>query len=721
MSYTGLSEGSHGFLVRAVDAAGNADGTAASHAWRIDTTPPRTTITSGPSGATNATSATFGFTSDDPGATYECGIDGGLFSPCASPVSYTGLTERTHTFAVRGIDAARNREGTPATRSWTVDLTPPDTTIRSGPPSRTNATTATFDFTSDAGATFECSLDGGPFTACASTQSFPGLAEGAHSLQARATDTAGNVDATPAGWSWTVDLTPPDTSLTLGPVGVVTTTSATFEFIGSETGGFECSLDGSVFTSCVSPKSYSGMTEGPHTFTVRAVDAAGNVDPSPSSRTWTVDTAPPDTTVTSGPASVTNATTASFTFTATEPGSFECSLDGGAFDACTSPRDYSGLGNGSHTFRVRALDTVGNADPTPASRTWTVDITPPETTITAGPAGTVSETTATFTFTSSESGTFECALDSVTFTACTSPKSYTGLTVGTHTFSVRAIDAVNNTDPTPATRTWTITVPGFVKIRVMAANTTSGNLQSYDPGHGIRIFQGLKPDIVLIQEFNYGDNSAATIRAFVDSTFGPGFYYYRQPGMQIPNGIISRYPIIASGFWDDTSVSNRDFAWARIDIPGSKDLWAVSLHLLTTDSSRPGEATQLVNYINANVPAGDYLVVGGDLNTDSRTETCMNTLSQVVVTSGPYPVDQNGTDGTNASRTKPYDWVLADTDLNPLHVPAVIGSSTYSSGLVFDSRVYTPLSEVSPVLVGDSGATNMQHQAVVKDFSVSTQ
>src|SRR4051812_17963610 len=104
-----------------------------------------------------------------------------------------------------------------------------------------------------------------------------------------------------------------------------------------------------------------------------------------------------------------------------------------------------------------------------------------------------------------------------------------------------------------------------VPVRLMAANITSGNLQSYDTGEGIRIFKGTKPDVVMIQEFNYGDGSATAIRSFVDTTFGTSFSYYREAGAQIPNGIISRWPIIASGEWDDTQVTNRDFAWARID------------------------------------------------------------------------------------------------------------------------------------------------------------
>ncbi|CAA9317861.1 MAG: hypothetical protein AVDCRST_MAG93-5598, partial [uncultured Chloroflexia bacterium] len=65
---------------------------------------------------------------------------------------------------------------------------------------------------------------------------------------------------------------------------------------------------------------------------------------------------------------------ASFGFSSSEAGSaFECSLDGAPFVGCASPKDYAGLSDGSHTFRVRATDQAGNTDSTPAERTWTVD------------------------------------------------------------------------------------------------------------------------------------------------------------------------------------------------------------------------------------------------------------------------------------------------------------------------------------------------------------
>lgn len=259
---------------------------------------------------------------------------------------------------------------------------------------------------------------------------------------------------------------------------------------------------------------------------------------------------------------------------------------------------------------------------------------------------------------------------------------------------------------------------GSFRLRVVAGNITSGNGQSYDPGHGIRIFQGLRPDVALIQEFNYKSESASDLREFVTTAFGSGFSYTRGSTGNIPNGVVSRYPIRDSGIWVDSSVGNRNFAWARIDIPGDKDLWAVSVHFLTRNASvRNTEANQLLRYVRQHVPSGDYLVIGGDFNTNSYSESAFSTLSAVIRTNH-RPADQNGRQGTNASRSKPYDHVLPSHNLDPYHVPVVIGQNSFPHGLVFDSRVYTPLSDVSPVRQSDSGAPSMQHMAVVKDFVI---
>ena len=86
-----------------------------------DTTPPGTTINSGPSGTVNSRSASFTFSSDEPGSTFECRLDAGSFASCSSPKDYSELTDSSHTFEVRAIDASGNTDATPASRTWTVD------------------------------------------------------------------------------------------------------------------------------------------------------------------------------------------------------------------------------------------------------------------------------------------------------------------------------------------------------------------------------------------------------------------------------------------------------------------------------------------------------------------------------------------------------------------------------------------------------------------------
>ncbi|MEX0817219.1 MAG: HYR domain-containing protein, partial [Gaiellales bacterium] len=77
----------------------------------------------------------------------------------------------------------------------------------------------------------------------------------------------------------------------------------------------------------------------------------------------------------SGPADPTNLTSASFEFTG-EGESFECSLDGTPFAACTSPQSYSALGEGSRSFEVRAVSLDGQSEPT--SYAWYIDLMPPQ-------------------------------------------------------------------------------------------------------------------------------------------------------------------------------------------------------------------------------------------------------------------------------------------------------------------------------------------------------
>lgn len=89
-----------------------------------DTTPPETAIESGPSGTVDSADDRFVFSSSEPRSTFQCSLDTGPYTPCASPEDYSGLSEGEHTFSVHAVDATGNTDDTPAERAWTVCYTP---------------------------------------------------------------------------------------------------------------------------------------------------------------------------------------------------------------------------------------------------------------------------------------------------------------------------------------------------------------------------------------------------------------------------------------------------------------------------------------------------------------------------------------------------------------------------------------------------------------------
>ena len=484
-----------------------------------------TTIESGPAAETGSTSASFAFSSNEPGSSFRCTLDGEVLTPCISPLELQGLAVGLHELGVQAVDAASNADPTPALHSWRVvpppDTTAPETSIDSGPAASGPETGASFAFSaSETGSSFECSLDGAAFADCVSPKSYEGIAIGDHTFRVQATDAAGNTDSTPAEQRWTVESPPdtvaPDTSILEGPANPTSSGAAIFQFTGSDNVSpepaleFECSLDGAAFAECTSSHSLADLAHGSHTFEVRAVDLALNKDPSPAGYTWVVDRLAPETTIDSGPASSPD-TGGSVAFSASESGSsFECALDGAAFAPCSSPSPLSGLAVGSHTFAVRATDAVGNVDDTPASHTWTVQLPPdtaaPETSIGSGPAASTSSTSASFAFSADEAGSsFECALDAAAYAACTSPRDYSGLAVGSHTFRVRAIDVAGNVDSTPAERTWTITPPCSASTVTLDAVADAWILQSSATSN-------YEKDSVLKVDTKSGANARALVR-----------------------------------------------------------------------------------------------------------------------------------------------------------------------------------------------------------------
>jgi hypothetical protein len=240
-------------------------------------------------------------------------------------------TRHVHTGLGGAITAATRRSGG-------GDTTAPETAISSGPEPSTTATSASFYFSADeTGATFSCKLDKGKWSRCRSPRTYTELALGSHQFAVRAVDRAGNVDATPASWSWSEVAPPP-------------------------------------------PAEEPPVEESPAPPAEETPPPSEETPPPPGEETPPpppADTTAPDTTILSGPSGTTTAVTAQFAFSATESGStFACKLDSGSWAGCSTPQSLSGLAVGSHTFSVRATDAAGNVDPSPASRSWTVEAEP---------------------------------------------------------------------------------------------------------------------------------------------------------------------------------------------------------------------------------------------------------------------------------------------------------------------------------------------------------
>jgi hypothetical protein len=261
----------------------------------------------------------------------------------------------------------------------------PNTVIDDRPAPSTNSNSAEFTYEAPTATSYECRLDAEAFASCpaaGSPQTYADLADGRHTFQVRGVNASGP-DPTPASYTWTVDTVAPTASITSHPLDPSPGKTATFRYSSNEGGSkFECRLAPleASFSACATQsKTYANLADGTYEFEVRAVDAAGNAQSTATVFGWTVDnsladTTPPDTSIATKPSDPSGSSTAAFAYTSSEPGStFECKLDSAPFAACPSTGiAYSGLGEGQHTFQVRAIDSSENVDPSPAGYSFNV-------------------------------------------------------------------------------------------------------------------------------------------------------------------------------------------------------------------------------------------------------------------------------------------------------------------------------------------------------------
>jgi len=425
------------------------------------------------------------------------------FSACTSPASTGTLADGSHTFRVRAI-VGPLVDPAPATATWTIDTSPPAAAIVSTPAngSRTGSSRPPITGSAEANSTVTVLVDGlvaGTTTATASGAfSFTPatLVDGTHVVSASARDAAGNISAGSTFNVFTVDTTAPLAPVVLVPANGGTVGSATPTVSGTAEPASTVTLTVDGMTAGTVTADTSGafsltvpfaLIAGPHTVSARATDAVGNQGPASTPSTFTVDLTLLDTTISSGPAALTNSATATFVLAANKPSaSFECDLDNGGFTACGNPAVFAGLSEGTHTVRVRATRGA-EVDPTPASASWVVDTTSPQPPFISSPAtgATLSTARPTIAGTGTSAEVVSVIIDSVEVGTATvnslgqwSFTLPTALAEGAHSVRASARDAAGNFSASSAPLSFTVDttppLPPLVSSPVAGSTLASG-------------------------------------------------------------------------------------------------------------------------------------------------------------------------------------------------------------------------------------------------------
>lgn len=252
--------------------------------------PPQAAFSSSPSSSQTGQQVTF--SSSTTGGSgmvsslaWDLDNDGAFDDGTGPVVSWTFNSPGTH---IVRLSATNSLGATDAIAHTVTVVDPPETVLQSGPSGTISSNTPSFTFSSpQAGAIFECRLDSGPFSPCSSPYVPAPLGEGQHMFEVRAKDGAGHTDPTPAQQSFVVD-TAPQTQITSRPPASSASSSAKFSFTADQPATFECRHDGGPWAPCSSPWEYADLSNGSHSFEVRATDLNSNVDATPDVAFWTI-------------------------------------------------------------------------------------------------------------------------------------------------------------------------------------------------------------------------------------------------------------------------------------------------------------------------------------------------------------------------------------------------------------------------------------------------
>ena len=436
-------EGENIWRVRAVDTLGNLEADPNFVSWTLDTQPPTSTWVEQPPSYSGMRTVSFEVSSDETITSYECELDTEAF-PCDTTFEVQDLSHGTHAVQLWATDLAGNRQGAALVAEWQTDIEAAVTTVLEAPPAYTNTDVAVFQFEMSEPADLFCGLDELPYETCDPTVTLGGLAPGAHQLAFYTEDNAGN-SSTVETIVWSIDFTPPTSQWLNTPQALTNQTQATLEFEADEPVTFFCMLDEQDPQPCESPWTVAMLEDGNHVVSTYAVDRAGNIETTPLSFGWTVDTQPPDISW-SGPVEITNLQNATFVGTHSDVVQFECYLDDEESETCSDNFELQMLTEGLQ-FRVRGRDEAGNWSAF-TEISWTIDLTAPILSVTRVPDAYISEQDVVIEFASESTAMFYCGLDDADFVPCESPWHTDQLVNGSHTALIYAQDVAGNNSET---------------------------------------------------------------------------------------------------------------------------------------------------------------------------------------------------------------------------------------------------------------------------------
>ncbi|GAB3811423.1 hypothetical protein GCM10028895_01550 [Pontibacter rugosus] len=369
-----------------------------------DTQAPETTIAAKPAALENKNTASFTFTSNESGVTFQVSVDGAAFKNAVTPFALADLADGEHTLSVRAMDEAGNIDASPATFTWTIDTKAPAAPVVITPKNGAmlNIAKPALSGTAEANSTVTVTIDGKVIgtSKAASNGSWSltpatALAQGEHNLSAKAVDAAGNSSTSSASVKFTIDSLAPETTIATGPAEYESSKEATFEFESNETNvTFQVSLNGAGYVDAETPYTIKNLSEGTQTLAVRAVDISGNTDASPVTYTWVVDTQAPAAPVITGvsedrgPESNDNITSDNTLVILGKAEAnaivtvFKAGVTLGKTKAASNgnwefSNESESLAEGEHTFTASATDAAGNKGPVSAGLKVQIDLTAP--------------------------------------------------------------------------------------------------------------------------------------------------------------------------------------------------------------------------------------------------------------------------------------------------------------------------------------------------------